>query len=195
MHTNLTPFRFTAGTIEAPAVDVGHFVFVDKDLDNTIESFSTWLGQQVKDHPDKGRVVFFPYKSVKTFTVPENPRGYRIRYKIADGKRITSDQVYTADQINNIYFVIIREENYRDIPEFNRMLRNIAPEDFFFAFVHEGIEVFVVDGSVPATTEQDVELMRKSLEEPEGEGSSCSCGGNCGCGGGEHESASACGCH
>lgn len=204
MYTNLTPFRFTAGQIDAQAVDLGHFVFVDKEFDQDKEGFHDWLFEQTKDHPDKERIVLFPFKHVKRFTVDANERGYRIRYKLPDGKRVTSDAVYTAEQINQIFFIAVRKEHYDGIVELNTALRKIAPEDFFFAFVQEEIEIFLVDASIPATTEQDIRKMieeanNATCETTAGGGSSCGCGGNgdgsCGCGGAGANGGGGCGCH
>jgi hypothetical protein len=104
------------------------------------------LKAETASHPEKEKLVFLPYSHVLKWSVPNDEKQYRIRYKFEDGKSITSDTLYSAEQINQVHFITMANGDSDFLGYISTNLRQVVPETFYFAVILDSVKVTVVEG-------------------------------------------------
>jgi poly-beta-hydroxyalkanoate depolymerase len=124
-------------------VDCGDVVLLDTTGHQDLKHDE--IKQQTVDFENKEKMILFPFDYVQKFSVPVDDKKYFLRYKLADGKKITSDQPYTPEEINNCYFVAVAPENEDYVGYISTNLRQVAPESFQFAVIMSNVKVLLVE--------------------------------------------------
>ena len=126
-------------------IKVGPINFIDCGEDLKDEDLIK-IKKATADHPEKRKLVFMPFTDIVQFKIEDDvKRGYKVRYKLPNGERIDSTQVYTKAEIDKIFFIMIPKRVYGQSQEMARGLSQLVPDGLSFAFVQDEIEISIID--------------------------------------------------